>query len=332
MTQRVYTPEQSKLDLLFVIDRSPAMAGKLAMLEEGLPRLIEALDRTSWSYDLHLGVAAADLEDGGSLSTEPGVEGCAPPAGSFIRWRKRIQGAPETNFTGTLADTFACITSLGAQGPGPAQPLEALRAVLTRDGDHAAFVRDDAYLGVVIIVNQDDASPGQIAAYVNEVTARKGHPVLIVGSVVAPTGSDRLLEWVAALGVNGRFIAIEGGDLRGALDAFTQELARFLGTTCLAHDLDPSDRSPEPGLQVGCVATEVSDGVERAPLPRCAVAADGTPARDTLPCWWALPSEACSDFASGLEIRIERDDFPPRGTAVVLRCEAQCAAAEPRLN
>jgi hypothetical protein len=68
-------------------------------------------------------------------------------------------GTRSTNYTGTLQDAFSCIAQLGATGCGFEAQLEAMKRAL--DGsrpENAGFLRDGAYLAVVMLTDEDDAS------------------------------------------------------------------------------------------------------------------------------------------------------------------------------
>ena len=68
-------------------------------------------------------------------------------------------GPRERNYTGTLADVFACIADRGAGGGPVSTPLEAARAALDgRNPQNAGFLRRAAYLAVVLLAAQDDCS------------------------------------------------------------------------------------------------------------------------------------------------------------------------------
>jgi hypothetical protein len=66
-------------------------------------------------------------------------------------------GGRSTNYIGTLEDAFACMATIGYQGCGVEQPLEALRRAL-QDPANDGFLRDDAMLLVVFLTDEDDSS------------------------------------------------------------------------------------------------------------------------------------------------------------------------------
>lgn len=134
---------EPKVDVLFAIDDSPAMAGihldaaaiaaQLADLPGGLP-------------DLRVGVVTADPADGGALR------------GPVLAIAEDYFGARTQSFAGELADALAPQLAVGSSGAAP-QPLAM--AKLAAPGFHRA----DAALLVVAISAADDASPGEPQSY-----------------------------------------------------------------------------------------------------------------------------------------------------------------------
>jgi len=163
-----------KLDLLFVIDDSPAMAAMDAKLALAYPMLAAALvPQRDPPLDLHVAVVSSSL-GGGRFTDVPGCEAGGPgdrqgrfshpensgllPGETFMR----VNGGP-INFTKDPGEVLVALARLGYAGCPYPQPLEATRRALLKaqdpaDPDNAGFLRDDAALGIVIITNQDDCS------------------------------------------------------------------------------------------------------------------------------------------------------------------------------
>jgi len=162
----------SKLDVVFVIDDSGSIVGDQESLvnaarTELFPQLLTASGELP---DLHLAVVSSSLD-----LPSPDLDCTGTPNGHFIEgpWRQDapctvvsgayLTDAPDgsggriTNYTGTLGDAFACMASIGYQGCGFEQPLEALRRGL-QDPSSAGFLRDDAMLLVVFLTDEDDSS------------------------------------------------------------------------------------------------------------------------------------------------------------------------------
>ena len=166
---------RKKLDLLFVIDDSPAMASMEARLWPQLPHLLEALiDPTTREYpNLHVAVVSSSLGAGryddvpGCLADTAGDVGgrFSHPEGSGLANGATFMrlNDPQVNFSGQPGDVFACMARLGHAGCGFPQPLAAARRALEKAGDatdpdNGGFLRHDAALAVIVITNGDDCS------------------------------------------------------------------------------------------------------------------------------------------------------------------------------
>jgi hypothetical protein len=160
-----------KMDLLFVIDDSPAMANMEAKLAPQFPGFMSALIEPL--SDLHVAVVSSSL-GGGRFTDVPGCEAGGPgdhggrfshppesglpPGDTFMRFN----GGP-INFKDDAGVVFSRLAGLGHAGCPYPQPLEAARRALRKaqdpdDPDNAGFLRADAALAVVIITNEDDCS------------------------------------------------------------------------------------------------------------------------------------------------------------------------------
>jgi len=165
--------DASKLDLLFVIDRSTSMVPKQAQLGQNLPRLMHELESLPGGLpSVHIGIVSTDMPVGagavegcgapgydGALQNAPGIDGCTPPDGAFVSDEIGAGGQRIHNYSGTLEDAVGCIARLGGDGCGFEQPLAAMRAAL--DGTvakNAGFLRPDAFLAVVFLTDEDDCS------------------------------------------------------------------------------------------------------------------------------------------------------------------------------
>jgi hypothetical protein len=164
-----------ELDLLFVIDSSMSMADEQESLRANFQRLIEVLESIEGGLpDIHIGVITPNL--GTSAIEGPNaapVSGCNGP-GDGGKLRELTPGGPrflrsystvdpeirDTNFTGmTLTQAFEQIALVGTGGCGIEQHLEAVkRATDGSNAENASFLRDTAFLAVVIIADEDDCS------------------------------------------------------------------------------------------------------------------------------------------------------------------------------
>lgn len=166
-----------RLDLLFVIDNSPAMAPQRAKLLDNYRRFIAVLETIPGGLpDVHIGVITTDVGSRGAYDGAAGpVIGTGPGSctsdgdrgnlrripsvsGSFLSDIGRADGTRVRNYTGSLADAFAELADVGTDGCTYARPLEAMRRALNGNVANTGFFRTDAYLAVVVLTNDDDCS------------------------------------------------------------------------------------------------------------------------------------------------------------------------------
>lgn len=192
-----WIPEPSRIDLLFVVDDSSSMAGEQAALAAGFPALVDVLEGLEGGLpDLHIGVVSTNVGAAG----QPGVAGCGragddgrlqvPAActgldGSFISDLSDRRGGRIRNYAGELDERFACLAQLGTDGCGFEMPLEAMYRAL-QPGVNPGFLRDDAYLAVVFVTDEDDCSTDEASLF--------GDPTAGLDSPLGPFTSFRCFE------------------------------------------------------------------------------------------------------------------------------------------
>jgi hypothetical protein len=197
-------PAVGKADLLFVVDNSGSMRQEQESLRQQFPKIVRVLTRGDTdddgvqdfppARDLHLGVVSTDLGlvgipdidkcqglgDDGLLLHQPNllVDGCQAGYPPFLSYTSGVDD-PERS-----ANDLACIATLGTDGCGFEQQLEAgLKALwpssderITFLGDHhgfgrlghgdranAGFLRNDAAAGlslivVILVTDEEDCS------------------------------------------------------------------------------------------------------------------------------------------------------------------------------
>jgi hypothetical protein len=158
-------------DILFVIDDSGSMVDEQASLRANFPKMIEVLEQLEGGLpDVHIGVVTPNLGTSaidGSAAAPAGTcngqgEGGALRAAGGIRFladKSDGAGGRIRNYTGTLADAFSQLANVGAAGCGLEQHLEAMkRATDGSNPVNAGFLREDAYLAVIVIADEDDCS------------------------------------------------------------------------------------------------------------------------------------------------------------------------------
>jgi hypothetical protein len=195
-TQQIPLSVNRKVDILFVIDNSISMRDEQASLVANFDAFMTKLENIEGGLpSVHIGVVSSDVGVGGGTlggnCTGQGDDGklqntprgaCTPPSGFFISDEIAEDGVTRVkNYSGTLEDTFACIAELGDDGCGMEQHLEAMKRAL--DGhrpENNGFLRQDAWLAVVIIADEDDCSakdPAIFSASTDDATLSQLGPV-----------------------------------------------------------------------------------------------------------------------------------------------------------
>ncbi len=163
------------IDILVMVDNSDSMREEQVNIATNFPRFIQVLDGIEGGRpNIHLGVVSSDMGippyaaescagngDHGLLQNTARVAGCSPPLNG-ARYLEDIalpSGTRQKNYTGTLEDAFSCIAQLGTSGCGLEHHLAAVKAAL--DGtnpENIGFLRDGAYLAVILMGDEDDCS------------------------------------------------------------------------------------------------------------------------------------------------------------------------------
>jgi hypothetical protein len=180
-------PVEADIDILFVVDNSASTADKQALFGANFPNFVAALDAfPSGRPNLHIGVVSTTVgtgsdidfgagcpkvatgDDGLLVNTGRVMTGCAAPNGRFISDIKsgatrNCNYGPTCDTTPagemSLASTFSCIATLGTTGCGFEMQLEAMRKALNgSNAQNAGFLRNGAYLAVIFLTDEDDAS------------------------------------------------------------------------------------------------------------------------------------------------------------------------------
>jgi hypothetical protein len=161
------------LDLLFMIDNSPSMGPKQDKMKEQFPKLIDALrdpvdgklpDLRVAILDSDLGSGTAHWCTGFEHHGDLGKFQVRDPAGCKVKpdalWLEYTHNEP-VNFTGDVSIAFKCLASgVGVEGCGFEHQLQALQWAFYLSGNESQwnFLRPEAYLGIVILTDEDDCS------------------------------------------------------------------------------------------------------------------------------------------------------------------------------
>src|SRR5262245_10929374 len=168
------------IDLLFLIDDSTSMRPAQANLNRNFPTFMSELRAIPGGLpNVHIAVISSDM------GASDGVQQCNSAGGKqgiFQNMQRdatacgmgTINGTDRfisdvggvRNYTGTLEGAFTCIAALGDVGCGFEQQFAAITRALGVDGqggppgENANFLRPEAYLGIILITNEDDCSTG----------------------------------------------------------------------------------------------------------------------------------------------------------------------------
>ncbi len=168
--------ESNAVDILWVVDDSPSMREEQVELGARFDEFITAL--ADLQADFHMAVITTDRNDGGLFQTEPGPLQSlrcedTPPELEYcenLRFDEPFlqgtdylvsAGDPSQGFEiGQLAQDFRCIASAGDCGGAFERGLETLELALGDDlgPANAGFLRDDAFLVVIFLTDEDDCS------------------------------------------------------------------------------------------------------------------------------------------------------------------------------
>jgi hypothetical protein len=175
----------NQLDVLFVVDDSSSMQTVQANLAANFPTFIHVLQELPTGLpDVHIGVTTSSMGAGAFTAAVPGCG--TPDAGNLVYQPRARAGTPECaanaitgplhfieslgqdsqrNFSGDTSQVFGCIAQVGADGCGFEQTIAAARGAL---GDpqmglpapegNSQFLREDAFLAIIWITNEDDCS------------------------------------------------------------------------------------------------------------------------------------------------------------------------------
>lgn len=205
-------------DLLFVIDNSGSMCEAQEGLAQVVPDLVDAMfDSLPLGIDLHVGIVTTSFSHGGS-HMETGcaaAEGPATIEAAFITdervdfngYQGRLfeyDGLPyfaartdDDSARDELKDWFSgAIVDVGCSGgafdfPVAAAGYAAAAAGYEAEASNAGFVRDaGAVLGIFVLTNETDHSPGGIASYRDMILEAKqqcgGAECVLTAGLLAP--------------------------------------------------------------------------------------------------------------------------------------------------
>lgn len=146
--------QTNKVDILFMIDNSPSMANNQKKLGESFNNFIAEFSQ--FGFDYKIAVAGSDayrayFEGQGDRREE-----------KFAKFKDGHKNKVSGTFVITpglpdLATTFLTNVTVGTGGSGDERPFSSMRKALDSPLN-AGFLRDDAFLAVIILSDEDDFS------------------------------------------------------------------------------------------------------------------------------------------------------------------------------
>lgn len=302
------------LDVLFVLDDSPAFAARAAALADDYRRAAAILGPETWTPAPALHVAfmgggppyAADSKRAAAC----GIAGPEPYLATLPCGRSPNSSLP-------VAETFACMAAPGAADAASFTPLAALRRALDPAGPALGlngFLRPSAYLQLVIVAGQDDASTVDLAEVRESLRGLKVDPNKVLVSVAGPLpeNAPRLKALVDAFGANGVYANVD--EDRAVSRAFSglRTGSYDFGAPCVGGVLD-TDPARE-GLQADCIVEDHPEDGRAVILPSCERAGP--------PCWRLTAERACRP--GDLVFTVDRGpDWCPEGFSTTVTCRTQ---------
>jgi len=171
------TGVSNEMDLLFMVDNSSSMSQMQAKLYDQLPAFMQVLESLPTPPSLHVAVVSSDMGapgdsvssigctamgDNGQFQSMPRGTCVATTLTSGASFISDANMMP--NYTASdIATVLQCIAPLGQAGCGFEHQLASIDHALGADGlgtpsTNANFLRPDAYLGIIILTNEDDCS------------------------------------------------------------------------------------------------------------------------------------------------------------------------------
>ncbi|HXU80158.1 MAG TPA: hypothetical protein VN914_02090 [Polyangia bacterium] len=160
------------IDILFLIDNSPSMEQEQGNLRRNFPVFMDELKKIPGGLpNVHIGVVSSEL---GAGSKPLANGGCPRPGGDRGIFQTKancgldaaslfissFNNQTMNNFQGPIENVFSCMANLGVAGCGYEHQLQATRVALyeTVTAENKGFLRDDAFLAIILITDEDDCS------------------------------------------------------------------------------------------------------------------------------------------------------------------------------
>lgn len=164
--KRIPVKINRNIDILWVVDNSNSMEGEQAALVANFPAFIDVLESIEGGLpNVHMGVVSTNGRSVNGVSQCVGGGGnLRPPAGKSAFISDILQeGAPtrttswEGDGYGSLSAAFSAYAGIGVGGCGFEQHFQSVIDAIA-PATNPGFIRDDAYLAVIFLTDEDDCS------------------------------------------------------------------------------------------------------------------------------------------------------------------------------
>jgi hypothetical protein len=244
-----------KVDIVFAIDDSPALAPYLDRMRTLPAALVGALKRPLTGIpDLRFGV----------VTPATGLTGVLDDV-------QNVDGTRTTSFEGTLLDAVAARLDVGATSSASPRLLDAMQHAL----EEPAFLRPRGDLLVVTISARDDESPsepGEYALFVRSAKSTQWNTRAI--TIHAVGAAPRLDAFQRGAGADA--FSIDATDYSTAFNGIASYLPWTYGAPCID---EPADTDPDKaGAQYDCAMVMTDEDQTEHVLAACTPTSAG-------PCW-----------------------------------------------
>jgi len=282
-----------RIDILFVIDNSPAMAPHIENVKANLARFIGILRGLEFGLpDLRLGVVTTDPVDDAKLRGTSGL------TGNFVVDLVGPDGTRIHNYDGDLDAVFARLADVGTTGGDP-QPLAAARRAFEHPMNKS-FSRVEAYTAIFFI-SASDTPETAFESFVGFFKALHTDPSKIMVGGVLGDGPN-LRAFLDQFPNRSTRASITEADWSSVFDILTQFIKTALGSPCVEGplvDVDPI----APGPQYEC-AVWYDFPIGGYVVPACTGTLGGE-------CWRILEDTARCPASTGyFKLEQQRVDMP----------------------
>ena len=298
------------LDVLLVIDNSPAMVEHQERLQENLRRFATTLRTIEGGLpSLRLGVTTTDLGgDGCTARGDDGVlRGDPSVIGNFVVDYVGPDGARLRNYQGDLADVLVRLADVGTAGCAQTQPLAAARRALENHANRS-FLRETSFLAVVIVSARD--APDEPAALDDHARFFRtlhddGSRVVFAGALGELAETAVIPQFFARFPHRTARASIAADDWTDAFAPLFGSLVKVtLGSPCLDGPLLDVDAA-SAGMQYGCAVWLDYPAGGRV-IPACETTLAG-------PCWRIdIDAQSCPIGGGELFRLVQPPELPDR--------------------